>query len=220
MEDFARLLARLRGAVTLGYCCRSLDDDREMFPSPVLISAFRILSGEHAGDQDAFLRWLPDPTSFAARGPELCSDITEWWLWRACGDQEILNADEVIARSFPHLHQGIAATLERQSDRFTEYDGYVPQAGLDLDPTRPDGPVLSASRLEKLGSCPMGVLLPLRAQDRATRRISDRSVGVAGSNAEGGTPPRGLPRIHGTAKRRESAARRRSRREPHERNSQ
>src|SRR5271157_2866191 len=49
----------------------------------------------------------------------------------------------------------MVADLERQSDRFTEYDGYVPQAGLELDPTGPDGPVLSASRLEKLGSCPM-----------------------------------------------------------------
>jgi RecB family exonuclease len=155
MEDFARLLARLRSNVTLGYCCKSLDDDREMFPSPVLISVFRILSGQHAGDQDAFLRWLPDPTSFAARAPELCSDITEWFLWRACGDREIVNAEEVIARSFPHLHQGIVAAQARQSNRFTQYDGYVPQAGLDLDPTRPDGRVLSASRLEKLGSCPM-----------------------------------------------------------------
>ncbi len=156
MNDFLRLLARVRGTVTLGYCCRSLEDDREMFPSPVLISGFRILSGEHTGDQDAFLRWLPDPTSFAAQNPEQCTDITEWWLWLACGDHQIQNAGEAIARSFPHLNQGMAAELERQSDRFTEYDGHVPQAGLDNDPTSPDGPVLSASRLEKLGSCPMG----------------------------------------------------------------
>ena len=49
----------------------------------------------------------------------------------------------------------MAARSQRQSDLFTEYDGYVPQAGVDLDPTTPNGSVLSSSRLEKLGSCPL-----------------------------------------------------------------
>jgi ATP-dependent helicase/nuclease subunit B len=38
---------------------------------------------------------------------------------------------------------------------FTEFDGYVPEAGRDEDPTNPDGPTASASALEKLGKCPL-----------------------------------------------------------------
>jgi len=155
MEDFTRLLARLRGTLTLSYCCKSLDDDREMFPGPVLMSAFRILSGKSYGDQDAFLKWLPHPTSFAAQRSEQCTDMTEWWLWRTCGDKAIMDPDNLVSVSFPHLGQGMVAFSQRQSDLFTEYDGWVPQAGIDLDPTSPDGPILSASRLQKLGSCPM-----------------------------------------------------------------
>ncbi|MCL5123306.1 MAG: PD-(D/E)XK nuclease family protein [Deltaproteobacteria bacterium] len=155
VEDFARLLSRLRGTVTLCYCCRSLDDDREIFPSSVLMSAYRILSGNHDGDQDSFLQWLPDPISFAAQSSEQCSCVSEWWLWKTCGDKEIIDSQEVVAKSFPHLGQGMVARSHRQSDIFTEYDGWAPQAGIDLDPTAPDGPILSSSRLEKLGSCPL-----------------------------------------------------------------
>ena len=32
LRDFARLLARLRGRLTLSFCARSVNDDREMFP--------------------------------------------------------------------------------------------------------------------------------------------------------------------------------------------
>jgi hypothetical protein len=155
MEDFARLLARLRGSTTLSYCCRSLDDDRELFPGSVLMSVFRILSGQIDGDQDAFLKWVRDPVSFAAQNSQQCSNISEWWLWRSCGDKEIMAPHELVAKSFPHLGQGMVARLQRQSDSFTEYDGWVPQAGIDLDPTSPNGPILSPSRLEKLGSCPL-----------------------------------------------------------------
>ena len=155
MEDFARLLARLRGSVTLSYCCRSLDDDRELFPGSVLMSAFRILSGQHDGDQDAFLKWVRDPISFAAQNSEQCASVSEWWLWRTCGDKEIIEPKKLVAKSFPHLGQGIVAASHRESEFFTEFDGCVPQAGIDLDPTVPNGPILSSSRLEKLGSCPL-----------------------------------------------------------------
>ena len=49
----ARLLARLRGTVTLSYSCHNLADDREMFPSSIVLSAFRILSGQRDGDHAA-----------------------------------------------------------------------------------------------------------------------------------------------------------------------
>ncbi len=155
IEDFARLLSRVPGTITLSYCSRSLDDDREMFPSPVLMSAFRILSGKRDGDQEAFLQWLPDPSSFAAQRFEQCTHVSEWWLWRTCGAEQIIDPENLVSESFPHLGQGMFALSQRRSDMFTEYDGWVPQAGIDLDPTAPDGPILSASRLEKLGSCPL-----------------------------------------------------------------
>ena len=89
LDKFARLLARLRGRIVLSYCCHDLADDREMFPSPVILAAFRILSGKHDGDQTDLLRWLPPPASFAPQSAERCLDEADWWLWRLCGPEAI-----------------------------------------------------------------------------------------------------------------------------------
>ncbi|MEW6440617.1 MAG: PD-(D/E)XK nuclease family protein [bacterium] len=155
LEGFSELLARLRGKVTLSYCCRSLSDDREMFPSPVVVSAYRILSGDLEADLEKLVASLPEPACFAPVTPGRALDGNEWWLSRLSAAGAPQRPEGVIARHFPHLGRGFRARDARRSDRFTEYDGWVPAAGADHDPTGPDGPVLSASRLEKLGACPM-----------------------------------------------------------------
>jgi len=155
LEDFAQTAAKLRGSVTLSYCCRSLDDDADMFPSPVLLAAYRIISGDRAGVQDDLLAWLPEPVSFAPQDPRSCLDSSEWWLCRLCGDPAPQDPEETVAQAFPHLGWGMEARRARESVLFTAYDGYVPEAGEDLDPAKPGGPVLSARRLEKLGKCPL-----------------------------------------------------------------
>ena len=155
VADFQRLLARLRGEATLSYCSRDLADDRELFPASVVLAAFRVLSGNPEGDPQALARWVGVPASFAPADPGRCIEETDWWLWRLCGGEPVRDVDKVIAEHFVHLGRGMHARRERASDRFTEYDGYVPQAGKDLDPTRIDGPALSAGRLETLGKCPM-----------------------------------------------------------------
>jgi len=155
VADFQRLLARLRGEVTLSYCSRDLADDRELFPASVVLAAFRVLSGNPEGDPAALARWAGAPASFAPADPDRCVEETDWWLWRLCGGDPVRDADRAVAEHFPHLGRGLRARRERASDRFTEYDGYVPQAGSDFDPTREGGPVMSAARLETLGTCPM-----------------------------------------------------------------
>jgi len=160
VRGFAELLARLRGHVTLSYCCRSLEDERAKFPSAAIWSAYRIVSGERDGDQEDLVRWLPEPTvSFSPQSPGRCLDLADWWLWRVCGEEAVADPEAAIAASFPHLGQGMIARAARESDVFTEYDGYVPEAGCDIDPTKPNGPVLSASRLETLGRCPLAYFL-------------------------------------------------------------
>ncbi|MCG2795410.1 MAG: PD-(D/E)XK nuclease family protein, partial [Actinomycetia bacterium] len=56
---------------------------------------------------------------------------------------------------FKNLERGLEARRAREGDAFTAYDGYVPRAGEDEDPTGEGGSVLSARRLETLGRCPM-----------------------------------------------------------------
>jgi len=153
LEDFSRLAARIRGDITLSYSCRDITDDSEIFPSQVILAAYRILSGKHDGLLGDFLEWIPEPSSFAPDDPLRSLDMAEWWLSHlAYGSLE--EERPLLAEAFPHLGHGLKAREARDGDIFTVYDGWVPEAGRDLDPSRPGGAVLSASRLEKLAKCP------------------------------------------------------------------
>lgn len=154
LDQFARLLARLRGTVTLSFACRSLDEDREMFPSPVLLSVYRLLSGRAEANQEEFQRDLPPPAGFAPNEESECIDSAEWWLWRLTGPENVQKPEDLVYERFPHLADGKAATIARESDLFTPFDGLVPQAGQDLDPTSPSGRVMSSSALQTLAGCP------------------------------------------------------------------
>jgi RecB family exonuclease len=155
LQRFVLLLARLRGTVTLSYACHDLTDDREIFPSPVVLSAFRILSGQREADYADLLRWLPPTASFAPDQPDKALAESEWWLWRLSGPQAVPEPQALVAARFRHLGRGYQAARQRDTDAFTIHDGRITTAGTDLDPTAADGPVVSASRLETLGRCPL-----------------------------------------------------------------
>lgn len=155
LEAFARLLAGLRGTIHLGFSCHTLVDDRENFAGSLVFSAYRILSNNREGDQADMLRWLPPAASFAADVPDQCLNETEWWLWRFCGDESVVNAQEALANRFPHLSQGSIAAAARSGEEFTVYDGLLPGPSIELDPRSAAGPIMSASMFETIGRCPL-----------------------------------------------------------------
>lgn len=154
VRKFACLLARLRGHVTLSFSRRDLAGDRELFPSPLLVTAFRLLSGNPAADQEEMLRALPPLKSFAPESAEECLNGAEWWLWRMTTDERPARSRELVLECFPHLAQGAVAEAARIAGEFTAYDGAVPAAAPRLNPTAAGARVVSANSLEMLGSCP------------------------------------------------------------------
>ena len=151
VTGFASLAARLRGDVVLSYCSRSLSDDREKFPSRLLLAANRILTG----GPTALFKLSEPPGSFAPLDEAGCLDMTEWWLWRTCAAGAVEAPERVMGENFSNLARGFDALAARATTEFTSYDGFVPAAGPACDCTAPDGPVVSASRLELLASCPL-----------------------------------------------------------------
>ncbi|MBN1289126.1 MAG: PD-(D/E)XK nuclease family protein [Actinobacteria bacterium] len=155
MEELQRLLSRIEGKVTLGYCCRKLDDDRKLFPGPAVLAAYRIISGNRDGDQGDLEKWLGDPVSFAPGLQEECLGVADYWLYLICLDAVISEPENLIASVYPHLRRGFTARDARAGNRFTEYDGNVPEAGADACITGENGKPVSPTRLETLGRCPM-----------------------------------------------------------------
>jgi ATP-dependent helicase/nuclease subunit B len=58
-----------------------------------------------------------------------------------------------VFREYPSRAAAARADAARASDRFTEFDGHVPAAGLVLDPARTDQ-IVSPTRLEGAARCP------------------------------------------------------------------
>lgn len=155
IDELAGTLSRLTGAVTLSWPCQDLGDDRETFPSSLVLSAYRLISGCHDADLESLNNAIGPPVSFAPTTGAKALDESERWLWRL-SDDEIQGTNQIanVEPFFPHLVRGNAARLQ-QIAGFGSFNGYVPQAGKDLNPFASNGPVLSASALETAGRCPL-----------------------------------------------------------------
>ena len=174
IELVARLLARLRGTVTLSYSCFNLTDDREMFPSSIVLSAFRILSGQRDGDQAALNHWLGPAASFAPSAAEKALTESEWWLWRMSGKAEVIDPSSLVAARYPHLGRGFELAQERESTSSPSLTAGFQQPRPELDLTSPAGPTVSASRLETLGQCPLRYFFRYVLEIEPPEELDDR----------------------------------------------
>ena len=155
VEQFGRLLCRLRGHLVLSFSSRSVDDDRETFAGPVVLASYRLVSGQRDGDHAALMDWLDPAISFAPRHADACLDAGEWWLHHAAGVAPVQNLPALADAAFEHLARGSAAGAARESDVFTVYDGRVDEPGAELDPAGPAGRPMSATALQTIGKCPL-----------------------------------------------------------------
>ncbi len=139
-------MATLEGEVTLSYSTRDLRSGQELLPSWLFFEAARRV--EPLDSYEALSMWLGEPVGYAhAQG----AGETEWWLAHPGRSLQVLEA-------FPHLAEGVRASQERCSERFTVYDGWAPSAAGVLDP-RKTGEPISVSRLEGLAACPFRYFL-------------------------------------------------------------
>lgn len=154
-DEFYLMLGRLRGDVSFGFSGYDIIEDRECFPSPMLLDVFRSLTEQPAADQQDFMNWLESPASYTSKDEDGVYSLDEWWLWRFCGSETVAQSDELVFNRFPHLRRGWEATQQRYSNALTPYDGIVPDAGQCIDAAQPGAKILSATALETAGSCPL-----------------------------------------------------------------
>ena len=146
-------LARLRGDLTAGFSCwnvANLAAPGDRFPSPFLLELYRTAAGKPAADYTQLDRELPRPAGFVP-GERLALDEVEWWLSRLESARAGGDAALLVRGFYPWLADGHRAEQQRDSPRFTEWDG---QVGADplLDPRISREP-MSCSRIQTIGSC-------------------------------------------------------------------
>jgi ATP-dependent helicase/nuclease subunit B len=113
------------------------------------------MRGDASLGYDRLEAWLRDPASSVPAEPGRSTSDLEWWL---AGARSRSAARPSVLWAFPGLARGIEAEEARDSDRFTRFDGFVPEAGPILDPSRTLRPV-SPTSLEKAAKCPFRFFL-------------------------------------------------------------
>jgi ATP-dependent helicase/nuclease subunit B len=152
----AELLARLRGRVTLSYSAWDAAETRMVPPAAEMLQAFRLVTGDPLATYESLHEALPR-ASAVPRGAGAI-DGADVWL-RALSHDGILRFGENVVREvFRPLDRGLRAKVARDRRELTTHHGRI-GARERLDPRRNPELVVSASRLEALGTCPRRYML-------------------------------------------------------------
>lgn len=145
----AKILSSLRRNVTLSYSCRDLREDREIFPSSLLLRVYRLITTDRNVDYRALTRYLGEPVGFIPKPDAVSLNDWEWWV----AQKEVRYGSESVCGSYQHLLEGERAETARDEKVLSEYDGWIPSSTGSMDPLNKDV-ILSCSRLEGLAKCP------------------------------------------------------------------
>lgn len=152
MVGLSSLLAADGVQLTLSYSCRDVRQFRETYASWVILHVYRRVSGRSDASFNDLNAAMGGPVSIVPAQASTALSEGRWWLNGVTRNQPEAARALVFAR-YPALRAGAHAIEQRQSDRFTEFDGHVPDAGLVLDPARPSV-VVSPTALEGAANCP------------------------------------------------------------------
>jgi PD-(D/E)XK nuclease superfamily len=166
---FAALFARLRGKVTMSYGSWQATEARVVGPSSVLLQALRVSTGD-GGLTFADLRErMGRVVSAVPAAGRLALDADDFWM-SALGSGPVMREGVASVRaSYARLDAGLAAGEERREGPPGPIHGVIAPRPEELDPRLNEATIVSASRLEGLGVCPLrylhGSVLRLRAPD-------------------------------------------------------
>jgi ATP-dependent helicase/nuclease subunit B len=159
-ESVYAVLSRLatcdEGVATFSYSCRDTREFRETYASWLLLQAFRLQQGNGTLSYPQMKAALGEPVSAVPADRALATSQGAWWLRTIVGSADAGVA--AVESTYSGLAKGREAQRLRDSADFTEFDGYVPEAGVVLDPCAPHIS-LSVTELEKAAGCPFRFFL-------------------------------------------------------------
>jgi ATP-dependent helicase/nuclease subunit B len=166
---FAALFARLRGTVTLSHCAWDAAEARALAPSPVMLQALRLARRDPA---------LTFHDLGESMGGILCAvpavgraslDGDDAWMAELGRGGVMRSGVDEVSRAFPRLAAGLPARRTLREGTPGPGHGVIEPRPESLDPRRNASLVVSASRLESLGACPLrylqSVVLGIRPPD-------------------------------------------------------
>jgi len=158
--SMAGMLSGLRGRVTLSYSAYDIIEERESFPSSLVLQAARLKEGKPDLDYSALDRLIPEARGFLPEGEiESRVDEMDWWLGKLASGGILKDGMEAVKINFHLLGRGIFAQERRGKPKVSEFEGKIEVDPKELHPLHNRNLALSASRLEKLAECPFAYLM-------------------------------------------------------------
>lgn len=154
----AALVARLRGRVVMSYRSWQPTEARTVGPSSVLLQAFRLTDKDPDRTfSELHVRMGRVVSAIPPEGrPPLDGD--DFWM-AALGSGPVLHHGlDAVRGAFPMLDRGLTVLGARRDGVPGPVHGVVSPRPDRLDPRRDPSAVVSASRLEALGACPLRYL--------------------------------------------------------------
>ncbi len=149
-------LAVSAASATFSYSCRDTREFRETYASWLMLQAFRLHRGDATLSYNQMKATLGEPKSAVPEDRNAALSSGGWWLRSVVGTGD--EGIKVLSSAFTGVAHGWTAEGRRESAEFTEFDGYVPDAGPVLDPCAPKT-VFSVTELEKAAECPFRFFL-------------------------------------------------------------
>lgn len=154
---FAALFARLRGTVTMSHCSWDPSEARTLGPSNLMLQALRASRGDAGLTFEDLHQELGRVATAVPAPGRTAIDGEDWWM-KALGSTGVMRCGEAAVRAaFGPLGAGLDARDERRQGAPGPLHGVLDPRP-DFDPRGAEGRVLSASRLEALGACPLRYL--------------------------------------------------------------
>lgn len=155
---FAALVARLRGEVTLSHGAWQATEARVVGPSSVLLQALRLARADASLTFHDLRHVLSSSVSAIPRRGRPALDGDDVWML-ALGTGAIMKEGvSAVRASYPELDAGLDAAHKRTRGEPGPVHGVIEPRPEELDPRREGAAVVSASRLEALGRCPLRYL--------------------------------------------------------------
>lgn len=154
----AALLARLRGRVTMSCGAWSAAEARAVAPSPILLQALRLQRRDPSPTFEDLYRALGDVSCAIPAPDRPALDVDDVWMAALEHHGVLREGVGVVRGTFPGLDRGLSAHRERATGTPGPHHGVVEPRPEEMDPRLCAELVLSASRLEDLGACPLRYL--------------------------------------------------------------
>ncbi|MDX1493285.1 MAG: PD-(D/E)XK nuclease family protein, partial [Longimicrobiales bacterium] len=154
----AALVARLRGRVVMSYRSWQPTEARTVGPSSVLLQALRMTERDPDRTFSDLHERMGRVVSAIPPDGRPALDGDDFWMGALAVGPVLRDGLGAVREAFPPLDRGLAVLQARRQGSPGPVHGVVEPRPERLDPRKDPATVVSASRLESLGTCPLRYL--------------------------------------------------------------